>query len=106
MVSDPCGGISGSYSETKSDGKGSGARSGHGVRTVWPRLRFLHRSHAPVWKVQHSGSRELGLGSELRLQALVGVCYLRLVAWFRTQSKGWRYVPGPSVAVSDQYNSF
>lgn len=101
-------GISGCYSETKSKGKGSGTRSGHGVRTVWPGLGFLHRSHAqhPAWKVQHSGSRDLGLGLELRLQALVGVCYLRLVAWIRTLSKGWRYVPGPSVAASDRCNSF
>lgn len=101
-------GISGCYSETKSKGKGSGARSGHEVRTVWPGLGFLHSSHAqhPTWKVQHSESRDLGLGFELKLQALVGVCYLSLVAWIRTQSNGRRYVPSPSVAVSSQCNSF
>lgn len=65
-----------------------------------------HVAQHPVLKVQHSKSRDLVPGSELRSQALVGARYSRLVAWISVQSQGWRCVPGLSVGVPDQCNRF
>lgn len=70
------------------------------------RFRVSTQFTCSASNVEGPESRDLGLGFELKLQALVGVCYLSLVAWIRTQSNGRRYVPSPSVAVSSQCNSF